>query len=247
MKYIILWFSFQLLVEINCQMAPFKPKQRIHHTATVIDDKLYILDGAGTIDIDTVNEFFYLDVSVPFNTQKLLWQDLSSVNTVPAHIGAASVIGGVNNSTLFLYGGTTIKNDATTKLVYTFDSQSNTWTVPTIAGVNIIRKVLTTGIIDFNGKMYLWGGLVKDTTGVYNNDMLILDTKKLIWELGSSFDAPTGRCDYGATLLPDSRIIYMGKQVILVACNKIIFLAFLLLELVKVIVVLKKITYICII
>src|SRR2546430_13189026 len=108
---ILLWLSFQLSV-INCQMTPFKPKQRRLHTATLIDSKLYILGGtefsisdANISDATFGKEFFYLDFSVSFNTQTLLWKDLSSMNTVPALSVAASVKGGANNSTLFLYGG----------------------------------------------------------------------------------------------------------------------------------------------
>ena len=41
--YITLWLL--LLVEINCQMTPFKPNKRYGHTATLIDNKLYILGG----------------------------------------------------------------------------------------------------------------------------------------------------------------------------------------------------------
>src|SRR5947207_277160 len=95
----ILLYLFQSLVEINCQ-APFKPGIRYVHTATYINNKLYILDGtfSGT---DSLKGFFYLDVSVQFNTKGLLWQDLSSVNNVSAHYGAASVKGGANNNTLF--------------------------------------------------------------------------------------------------------------------------------------------------
>ena len=77
--YIVLWLLIQLLIEINCQMAPFKPSQRYFHTATLIDNKLYILSGRGTGNENneiTGNQFFYLDVSVSFNTQELLWHDL---------------------------------------------------------------------------------------------------------------------------------------------------------------------------
>src|SRR6266516_2189639 len=104
--YITLWLL--LLVEINCQMTPFKPNQRIGHTATLIDNKLYILGGSSKASkgVDDVEkDFFYLDVSVPFNIKNLSWKDLSSINPVPSHYFAASVKGGVNNNTLFLYGG----------------------------------------------------------------------------------------------------------------------------------------------
>ena len=73
LAYIILWLSFQLLVDGQAI-----PRQRRWHTTTHIDDKLYILGGSyvSNISIDAT-EFFYLDVSGPFNTKALSWQDLS--------------------------------------------------------------------------------------------------------------------------------------------------------------------------
>jgi hypothetical protein len=219
-NYIILWLSFQLLVGINCQMIP---KQRAVPTATLIDSKLYILGGQefniinGKISAEEPNgkEFFYLDVSVPFNTQRLLWKDLSVFNTIPPHACAASVKGGANNNTLFLYGGNST-DDTIAKLVYTFDTQSNTWSAPSITGYNTIRKIFSTGIVDYNGKMYLFGGFIVDNLNSVN-DMLILDTINLNWEKGSLFNAPSQRWLYGAALLPDNNIIYMGKLVLLLS------------------------------
>src|ERR1043166_3739758 len=100
--YFVLWILFQLLVETICQM---NPPRRAEHTATLIDSKLYILGGHS---VATGKGFFYLDVSIEFNTQNLLWQDLSSINTISSHYSATSVKGGANNNTLFLYGGKSI-------------------------------------------------------------------------------------------------------------------------------------------
>jgi len=77
------------------------------------------------------------------------------VNIVPPHFGSASVNGGANNNTLFLYEG----SNYTGALVYTFDPQSNSWS-PKITGVLNTRKRYLTGIIDIKSKMYLWGGKV---------------------------------------------------------------------------------------
>ncbi|CAG8495578.1 20580_t:CDS:2 [Rhizophagus irregularis] len=202
--YFILWILLQVLVKVNCQMTPFKPSVYSRHTATLIDNKLYILGGLG-LNNNGLKEFFYLDVSVPFSTQELSWQDLSNINMVPLHFSAMSVKGGVNNDTLFLYGGLTA--DQTMALVYTFDSQSIVWSIPKIAGVNTIRKRSLTGIINNDGRMYLWGGC---TNTDFVNDMLILDTINLNWSKGSIINAPTPRTDYGAILLPNNKIIYMG-------------------------------------
>jgi hypothetical protein len=213
LTYITLWHLIQLLVEVNCQMTPYK-NARTEHTSTLIDNKLYILGGisitaTGTIDLDNKG-FFYLDVSGPFNTKELPWYDLSSIDTVPPHYGAASVKGGANNDTLFLYGGYSGNN--TMALVYTYNPQSSTWSTPIIAGVNTINKKETTGIIDRRGKMYIFGGWTGDIKNPTTlDDMLILDTVNLSWENGISVGAPAPRAVYGAVLLPDNNIIYMGK------------------------------------
>src|SRR6266496_2757742 len=133
-----------LLIEINCQMIPFKPLQRYLHTATFIDNKLYILGGRD-VSVTTVKVvgkgFFYLDFSGPLSTQELLWQDLSSTNVVPSHLSAAAVKGGDNNNTLFLYGGGSSNSSSEMALVYTFDPRNdNPWKIPNISGDNPIRK-----------------------------------------------------------------------------------------------------------
>ncbi|RIA85744.1 hypothetical protein C1645_879106 [Glomus cerebriforme] len=209
--YFLLWILFQLLFEVNCQMTPFKPGVINRHTTTLIDNKLYILGGKDAKDNAIPKDFFYLDVSVTFNTQNLLWLDLSNIDMVPPHYFAASVKGGANNDTLFLYGGFTVTGQ-TMELVYTFDSQSITWSSPPITGVNPspIRKSELTGV-NHDGKMYLWGGNTFDgTIYTFLNDMLILDTINLSWGKGSLVNVPTPRCDYGATLLPNNNIIYIG-------------------------------------
>jgi len=129
------------------------------------------------------------------------------------------VKGGADNNTLYLYEGT---SDDVMALVYTFNPQANSWSTPKIAGANPNRKYDLIGIIDSNGKMYLWGG------GYHNmendvNDMIILDTINNVWGKGSLVGAPTPRDGYGATLLSNNNIIYMGKQVILFIVNFLVF------------------------
>ncbi|CAI2171985.1 2730_t:CDS:2 [Funneliformis geosporum] len=157
----VLWFLVHLLlIEINCQTAPFKPLRRESHTSTHIDDKLYILGGrneAGDIKLTS----------------------------------AASVRGGINNKTLFLHGGFPYTENEVT-LVYTFDTQSNSWSIPKITGDITIRKDNLKAIVDDNGKMYLFGGQSNETI---TNDMLILDTINLKWGIGASIDAPSPRAD----------------------------------------------------
>lgn len=97
-------FLFQLLIGVN--NPPFKPEKWFEHTATVVDNKLFILGGFGE---KVEKEFFYLDVSSPFTTLKPSWNDLTDINTLEAHWGATSVNGGANNNSLILYGGSAIQ------------------------------------------------------------------------------------------------------------------------------------------
>src|ERR1044071_237881 len=120
---VALWLLIQLLIGVNCQTVPFKPLQRYRHTATLIDDKLYILGGQSDVDETAGKQFFYLDASVPFNTRELPWNDLTSTNIVPSHAKAASVNGGLKNDTLVLYGG----GDEKMSLVYTFGTEPRSW------------------------------------------------------------------------------------------------------------------------
>src|SRR5947209_5667624 len=107
-NYFVLYILLQFLVEVNPQQTVSKPDLRDAHTATVIDDKLYILGGAIPPYINKAppkETFLYIDCSAPFNTDKLKWIDLSNNSVIPPHYFAAAVKGGASNDTLFLYGG----------------------------------------------------------------------------------------------------------------------------------------------
>src|SRR5688572_15557631 len=103
--FFVCFILFQLIVEINSQKAPFNPIKRASHTATVIDGKLYILGGysvPSTQDQICGKQFFYLDVSVPFNTNEIIeWVDLTNINTVPSHRRGGSI---TIDHALLLYG-----------------------------------------------------------------------------------------------------------------------------------------------
>jgi hypothetical protein len=215
--YFVLLIQF-LLIEINCVVVPFKPTLRHLHAATVVDNKLYILSGRddnaneplGAVGIGG-KQFFYLDVSAPFNTQTLFWHDLTSGNIFPSQIGATAVKGGPNNNTIVLYGGRNLTQIESKPLVYMFDTQGNSWHIPTISGENNVKRRSLTAVIDYQGKMYLFGGQLLGYDS-YVNDMITLDTINLIWGKGSSINAPSPRVNYGATLLPNQNIIYIGKN-----------------------------------
>src|ERR1044072_8791755 len=108
--YIMLVTLFQLLVEVKSQIT-LKPNLRYAHTATLINDKLYILGGGippRNSDSPPEETFLFLNVSAPFDTNEVKYIDISNNNIVPSHRYAIATKGGANNSTLFLYGGESI-------------------------------------------------------------------------------------------------------------------------------------------
>ena len=101
----------------------FRPGLRNAHTATFINNTLYILGGiVSPVSPESQQTFLYLNFSVPFNTNKLEWHELSN-NMIPSHRHAAAI---GSNNTLFLYGG---ESDEKMDLVYAFDTQNNTWSL----------------------------------------------------------------------------------------------------------------------
>ncbi|CAG8552398.1 12702_t:CDS:1, partial [Funneliformis caledonium] len=197
--FIVLWILVQLLVKVDCQTETFIPIQRILHTATFID-KLYILGGYNVTQSDDGGEiigkqFFVNDTSVTFEFPQ--WKDLTNINIIPAHAGAASVKG-VDNKTLILYGGRTFEKNENMNSVYMFDTLNNTWST---YEETYPHKRSLSALIDSNGKMYLFGG--RENNGEIVNKMLILDTVNLSWSEGSSLNAPCARINYGAIILPN--------------------------------------------
>jgi N-acetylneuraminic acid mutarotase len=206
--YITFGILHQLLVEVKSQTVA----ARNAHTATLIDEKLYILGGVipPNNNVSPKETFLYLDLTVSFNTDNLAWINLSDNNIVPPHQDAAVVKGGVHNNSLFLYGGRSLLSSKEMALVYAFDTQSELWSTPNIiVGIPPTGKTSITPIIDHNGKIYLFGGAIVFPF-TFVNDMFILDSIILSWKKASSINAPSPRAAYGAVLLPNNNIIYMG-------------------------------------
>ncbi|GES99185.1 hypothetical protein GLOIN_2v1779981 [Rhizophagus clarus] len=113
--------------------------------------------------------------------------------------------GCANNNTLFFYGG----DKHVTDFVYTFNSQSNSWSIPKITGDIPINKYEMTGIIDHKGIMYLWSGAkIADRTDV--DDMLILDTINLVWGKGNLIGVPIADGLSAVLGLDGQRVIIFG-------------------------------------
>lgn len=118
-QYYIFFFVFlsQLII-----ISSYTLVGRNGHTAHYIDDKIYFLGGETETNAFT-NDFFYLDVSKPFNLDSLPIFDLTSNNTqIPKYA----------NATIFLYGFNH-GNDKTTPFVLEFTKETEWFEIRTSA------------------------------------------------------------------------------------------------------------------
>ncbi|CAB4373623.1 unnamed protein product [Rhizophagus irregularis] len=210
-------FSVLLQLLIGVNNPPFKPGKRFEHTATIVDNKLFILGGFGEKE---GKEFFYLDVSSPFTTLKPSWDDLTDINTLEAHWGATSVNGGADNSSLILYGGMQYNEDSSHSnfpLIHIFDAQNNSWSVPEVPGQEQIFYLTGSGVIDHSGqisKYHLFYLYLGDSDGADPNlsEVLLYNTIDDRWRVQETIgNIPSNRSDFSAVLALDGqRVIIFG-------------------------------------
>ncbi|CAG8501018.1 13250_t:CDS:2 [Gigaspora rosea] len=124
---------------------------RYAHSAALIGNKLYILGGdnnSTSAQFIPTKDFFYLDISVGFNTSNIPWTDLSSVVGTPKQSRAAVSAGGPNKDIIFLFGGGVENPNSDIPLVYTFDTLKNVWDTPTILGIKPPRREYIKSVTD---------------------------------------------------------------------------------------------------
>ncbi|RIA87860.1 hypothetical protein C1645_877771 [Glomus cerebriforme] len=207
---IFLIFLSQLATIVNS----YALLNRGDHTANYVNDKIYFL-GGHTNERPFTNDFFYLDVSKPFNSfLDLPIVDLTNITYVPKHTRATSTICGLKKDTIFIFGGDIENFKDDTPLVFAFNTNNPEWSYANIGGVKPIRRRLSADICDKNAKMYIFGGTISNhwPPFIYSNDFDILDTmiNPFIWKRGSDLNIPPPMDIATATLLPDGRIIYLG-------------------------------------
>ncbi|CAB4446277.1 unnamed protein product [Rhizophagus irregularis] len=204
-----------LLQIVNSQLSP---NLRKLFSAVFIEKKLYIYGGF--MDKEDANaqktpddRFFYLDVSIPFDTLNLPWRAIpDNAKNLPLETlssiftgGLAASVGGVKNETIFFFNN---EKDNTTSPVHSYNSLNNVWNTQNLSGVRPIGRNQMRAITDNNGKIYLLTGFDFTAQEVNRaNGLFICDTINLNCVIK---DAPLSRLGYGVTLLPNGNLVYMG-------------------------------------
>jgi hypothetical protein len=173
----------------------FMPGPRVGQAAVLVGkDKIYY---SGGYEFTPISSLFYLE----FRKQ---WVDLSSqvANLYLLKSWHAADVGGANQDLIFMIGG----RDVELNEVLQFDTVTNTLTTPIIQGKTPLgRQHVET--VSYNGKIYLFSGLVGSDTFYMGFD--ILNTINMSWEIGSLEGAPIPRVAYTATLFNEI-IYYIG-------------------------------------
>ncbi|RGB33122.1 hypothetical protein C1646_669608 [Rhizophagus diaphanus] len=204
-----------LLQIVNSQLSP---NLRKLFSAILIEKKLYIYGGF--MDKEDANaqktpddRFFYLDVSIPFDTSNLPWRTIpDNVKNLPLESlssiftgGLAASVGGVKNETIFFFNN---EKDSTTSPVHSYNSLNNVWNTQNLSGVRPIGRNQMRAITDNNGKIYFLTGFDFTAQEVNRaNGLFICDTINLNCVIKN---APLSRLGYGVTLLPNGNLVYMG-------------------------------------
>jgi hypothetical protein len=184
--------------------------KRTEHTANYVDNKIYFLGGIIT-DGSYTDDFFYLDVSKPFDLfsgSGLSIVDLTNLTKIPKHARATSIICGPNKDTIFLFGGN-FETNHIVPLVSAFNVSNPGWTYVGSRGSVPVRRRYSAGVCDKSAKMYIFGGTTNDPFA-FRNDFDILNTIYLTWSVGPKSRIPPPMDIATATILSDGRIVYLG-------------------------------------
>ncbi|RGB28506.1 hypothetical protein C1646_767726 [Rhizophagus diaphanus] len=202
-RYSIFFFVFfsQLIIT-----SPYTLVGRVGHTASYMDNKIYFLGGKTENYTKGTNDFFYLDVSKPFNLDSTLpIVDLSNdTRQIDSHFNGISTICGPSKDTIFLIFGI-FKG----RLSYSFIIDDQVWhqrlLEPNVQWSSVVCNK--------NGSyIYLYG-----SNDVNKYTMSIMDTTSWDHSVPSDLNIPNSLAR--AILLPDGRIAYIGERKDILSVN----------------------------
>jgi len=177
------------------------------YTATLVNDffRIYFIGDSQK------KEFFYLDLSKPFDVSNAPWNTIEIRGNVnlTRYDFATAVFNHYDNSIYYIGGETAQSGDP---FIYAFNILNESFSIPNTLNNKLVpqQRVGFQAEI-YNGKIYLFIG-PSDNSNNFGR-MILLDTVSpgLIWALGENDNPPFARYGYTATLIPyNGLIIYIG-------------------------------------
>ncbi|RGB41671.1 hypothetical protein C1646_751840 [Rhizophagus diaphanus] len=190
--YFILWILIQVLVKVNCQMTPFKPSVHSHQTATLIDNKLYILGG-----------------------YELPWQDLSNINMVPLHSSATAYCLGGDNDYTITYNSNTLNINQGTALtlseIYIYDIINDNWDTKATSGKIPSNRGGFSTVLSLDGKRVIIFGGYFINPGYLDTTLYVLNLTNYNWYIPKiSGKIPKPRAFHKANVIGKYMVVSFG-------------------------------------
>ncbi|CAB4408072.1 unnamed protein product [Rhizophagus irregularis] len=197
-RYFIFFFVFfsQLIIT-----SPYTLVGRVGHTASYMDNKIYFIGGITEKYTEGTNDFFYLDVSKPFNLDSTLpIFDLSNdARYIHPHSYGVSTICGPNKDTIFIIGGTFQDSFS-----YRFNNRKEWVPYTSSTGIQWLSAVCN----ENGSHIYIYGSLYDV------NKYLMTSIDTTTWDPVSHDENNITKDLTLAILLPKGRIAYIGERTI---------------------------------
>ncbi|CAG8787081.1 3501_t:CDS:2, partial [Cetraspora pellucida] len=202
MKLFLIIVKFYILVNIN-GVNTFTPPPRAEQAAILIDNEVYFNGGW---DGFFVSDFFYLDISKPFNTNNIVWVDLSSIAGRINRTASTACIGSNKNQIIYFSGGAVAVGGNFTSI---FDITTQKWSTPETSGnFNATERKFDQCITSGNS-IYIYGGY----DDLFNMVKLDTSDSNFVWSTYyAGMIAPLGLVGYSATLINNASILYIGGR-----------------------------------
>ncbi|CAG8632192.1 3586_t:CDS:2 [Ambispora gerdemannii] len=195
-------------VGVIVECAEYTPDPRYDNTASLIGNKIYYFGG--TNNKAAYNDFFFWDLENAFKSNSTAFElEQSLDDSIPSMYNPTYVVGGENNSTIFLFGGWVGEsNFILSQTIYKINVKpgNTTWSLSNHVEDNDIwpdARSSAAAVIDNQGRIYIWGGRMN-----VDRRMYVYDTINDVWSNPSN--STVSRFNYTATLLGDGRILYIG-------------------------------------
>ncbi|CAG8532781.1 3805_t:CDS:2 [Acaulospora morrowiae] len=196
---------YLILSLLTNNLNAFTPIARDLLSTIKVDDKVYFHGGYNDSSPNiTATEFFYLDISAPFNVndkRTIPWVNLSNITGSPAKHGHTACVGGTKKSSIFFIGNV---RDVP-PFVAQFDLTRQKWITSTNESTVSLHINRTQCVTSGDGIIYFLNGLT-------TNNLVNFNTINFTW----TFIPVTveNRTMYycSTTMMPDGVIIFIGGR-----------------------------------
>ncbi|ORX50498.1 galactose oxidase [Hesseltinella vesiculosa] len=193
-----------------------KPTPRWGNGCIILTGSLYCFGGQD-ISGKLTNDLLQLNLNHTWDTSQPPWE-LVPVQT-PTPPRAAFAIAPCSTQAFVINGGRIDANSSgSTYATYLYDTQLSAWSIPAIQGDTAVKRRQHSATADYQGRIWLWGGVGDPSTGstvtAYYSMWTVLEINSWTYSTPAvSNNLPVPRIDHTATMISNEKILIMGGVV----------------------------------